>query len=145
MQTPSSTSICRSLRSLSHRERSTLLRSSGCKTQWMCSLGGKRSAGQLSLDGGSRTRGVVERACEADLRELRLAGTLPPGTAAIQAAYRSAGREVDRAKAEGDRWGEIGASRELRALREQLGLVRPQETTGERAELLTAMSAEVHD
>lgn len=107
----------------------------------------RQTRGQQALDAAAprRSRGVVERACEADIRELGLLGTIPPGTAAIQAAYRAAGREVDRAKAEGDRWGEIGASRELRALRDQLGVNRPQETTGERAELLAAMSAEVHD
>lgn len=107
----------------------------------------RQTRGQQALDATAprRSRGVVERACEDDLRELRIAGTLPPGTAAIQAAYRTAGREIDRAKAEGDRWGEIGASRELRALREQLGVNRPQETSGERADLLTAMSAEIHD
>lgn len=99
----------------------------------------------MRLDAGSRTVGTVERACATDLAELRKAGTLPPGTAAIQAAYRVAGREVDRAKREGDRWGELGASRELRALREQLGIDRPQTTGDERAAFLERMSATIHD
>ena len=70
---------------------------------------------------------------------------MPVGTAAIQAAYRAAGREIDRARIEKDRWGEIGASRELRALRDQLGIVRPATSGDERVELLAAMSAEIWD
>lgn len=67
-------------------------------------------------------------------------GLLPGATVAIQVAYRNMGREVDRARREGDRWGIVAASRELRALRDQLGIVRPTATRDELREALAEFS-----
>lgn len=101
----------------------------------------KHDPGQLSLDGRSRSQGVIERACGTDLAYMSREGLLPAATSALQSAYRTIGREIDRAKREGDRWGLVAASRELRSLREQLGIVRPTATRDELREALAELSA----
>lgn len=72
---------------------------------------------------------------------MALDGLLPAATGAIQTAYRNMGREVDRAKREGDRWGIVAASRELRAIREQLGIVYPTATSDAVGDALAQLSA----
>jgi hypothetical protein len=90
----------------------------------------KRTPGQLPLDDAApKVKGVVERASERDLRDLRSAGTIPQGMAALEAAYRLTAREVDRAEREADRWGKLNATRELRAVRERLGVIEPDNGT----------------
>jgi hypothetical protein len=69
------------------------------------------------------------------------AGLLPSSTAGVQKAYRAAGRELDRCIRERDRWGGIAVSRELRALRDQLGIQRPTSTRDDVREALAALSA----
>lgn len=73
--------------------------------------------------------GTVERAAQSDLRTLRAAGSIPEGMGALEAAYRLTARELDRAEREQDRWGKLNASRELRAVRERLGVVVPETGT----------------
>jgi hypothetical protein len=101
----------------------------------------KHGPGQLTLDTTDRARGTIERACAADLTAMRRAGLLPESTGAIQAAYRAVGRELDRCRREGDRWGGLAASRELRALRDQLGIVRPTSTRDDVRDALAELSA----
>lgn len=105
------------------------------------------TAGQLTLEAGAgrRRKGGVERAAEADLRELRKAESIPPGMGALEAAYRLVAREVDRTEAEGDRWGKLNAARELRATRERLGIVAPDMTGSEADEFWGRMSTPVRD
>lgn len=64
------------------------------------------------------------------------AGLLPSSTTGIQKAYRAIGRELDRCIRERDRWGGLAASRELRSLRDQLGIQRP---TSSRDDVRTAL------
>lgn len=91
---------------------------------------GKRRPGQLPLDDAApKSKGTVERAAERDLRVLRGAGTIPDGMGALEAAYRLTARELDRAEREQDRWGKLNASRELRAVRERLGVIEPETGT----------------
>lgn len=87
----------------------------------------------------------MERAAELDLRELRKLETIPAGMGALEAAYRLTAREVDRAEREADRWGKLNAARELRALRERLGVVVPESTGGEADEFWGSMSTPVRD
>lgn len=101
----------------------------------------KHPPGQLPLDTGDRSRGTVERACAADLAEMGRAGLLPGSTAGVQKAYRAVGRELDRCIRERDRWGGIAVSRELRALRDQLGIERPTSTRDDVREALAKLSA----
>jgi hypothetical protein len=101
----------------------------------------KHTPGQLPLELGDRSRGTVERACAADLTEMGRAGLLPSSTAGVQKAYRAAGRELDRCIRERDRWGGIAVSRELRALRDQLGIQRPTSTRDDVREALEQLSA----
>jgi hypothetical protein len=101
----------------------------------------KHTPGQLPLDTGDRARGTVERACAADLLEMARAGLLPSSTAGVQKAYRAIGRELDRCIRERDRWGGLAASRELRALRDQLGIQRPTATRDDVREALAELSA----
>jgi hypothetical protein len=68
------------------------------------------------------------------------AGLLPSSTAGIQKAYRAAGRELDRCIRERDRWGGIAVSRELRSLRDQLGIQRPTATRDDVREALAELS-----
>lgn len=67
----------------------------------------------------------MERAAELDLRALRSAGSIPDGMKAIEAAYRLTAREFDRAEEELDGWKKLNSARELRALRERLGVIEP--------------------
>jgi hypothetical protein len=86
----------------------------------------KRKPGQLPLGAAApRRKGSAERDAELDLRSLRAAATIPPGMKAIETAYRLIAREVDRAELEQDRYGKLNAARELRALRERLGVIQP--------------------
>jgi uncharacterized membrane protein YcjF (UPF0283 family) len=62
----------------------------------------------------------VERAASADLRALRAEQLIPPGCAALEAAYRLMAREVDRAEREHDRYGKINTVRELVRVRQVL-------------------------
>lgn len=88
-------------------------------------------------------KGVVERFAEADLRELRKRETIAPGMKALEASYRLVAREIDRAESEGAEggWKKLNATRELRAVRAQLGIVAPESTGDERDELLAVLSA----
>lgn len=109
---------------------------------------GRRKAppGQLPLDDAApRTKGTVERAAEADLRELRRESTIPTGMTAVAAAFRLTAREIDRAEREQDRWGKLNAARELRALRERLGVVAPAAGGGEADAFWESMSTPVRD
>lgn len=92
---------------------------------------------------GPQRKGVVERFAEQDLRELRRLETIAPGMKAIEAAYRLVAREVDRAESEGPDggWRKLNATRELRAVRERLGVLPPESSGDERDELLAALSA----
>ena len=101
----------------------------------------KHTPGQLPLPTVDRSRGTVERACAADLTEMGRAGLLPASTAGVQKAYRAAGRELDRCIRERDRWGGIAVSRELRALRDQLGIQRPTATRDDVRDALAELSA----
>ena len=93
---------------------------------------GKRTPGQLPLDAATpRRKGTVERAAELDLRELRKAKSIPDGMKAIEAAYRLTAREFDRAEEEREGWKKLNSARELRALRERLGVVAPAPADGE--------------
>lgn len=80
----------------------------------------KRTPGQLPLDAGNRKRGVVERAAGTDLRLLTQLELIPPGSKALEAAYRQLARELDRAETERDRYGTINAARELLRVRAAL-------------------------
>jgi len=92
---------------------------------------------------GRHPKGAVERFAEADLRELRRRETIAPGLKALEAAYRLVAREVDRAEAEGAEggWRKLNATRELRAVRERLGIVPPESTGDERDDLLASLSS----
>lgn len=75
----------------------------------------------LPLTGGTRAKvGAVERAAYADVRALRELNMLGPGTDALVAAYRKAGRLLDRADDAGKPWDAFAAIRELRATRVEL-------------------------
>jgi hypothetical protein len=101
----------------------------------------KHQPGQLTLDADDRTRGPHERDAGADLARMAREGLLPPSMKAIARAYRSMARELDRCRRDGDRWGSYAASRELRALRDQLGIVRPTATRDEVRDALEQLSA----
>jgi hypothetical protein len=103
------------------------------------------TTGQQSLTAKGKYRGSHERAASADLVELRQLGSLPPGTASIQAGYRSLGRAMDQAEAEGNS-GRLGwlATQQLR-LRQELGISRPQASGDNIGEALAAMSAAILD
>lgn len=89
---------------------------------------------------------MTERDAAADLRQLGELELLPPGAAALARAYRLLAREMDRAEREGDRWGKIGAARELRATRERLGALVPLPADGDELEgLFARLSAEIRD
>jgi hypothetical protein len=71
---------------------------------------------QLELAAAAHKRGTVERAAEADLRQLRQLEAMPAAATALAAAYRLAAREVDRAELERDRWGKAKSTATLREL-----------------------------
>jgi hypothetical protein len=107
-----------------------------------------KNAGQQSLLAAQRRkRGTVERNAEADLRELRTYKALVPGMKALESAYKLMAREIDLAgdDVEGGTWKAINASREMRAVRERLGLVIPAAVGEEANAFWTSVSAPVRD
>jgi hypothetical protein len=82
------------------------------------------TAPELPLTGGKREPiGTVERAAAADVRELRRLELVGSGVTALEAAYRRAAKEIDRAGRARDVWAGLAAIRELRATRLELGPV----------------------
>ena len=104
-------------------------------------------AGQQSLlDAGRYRPGAVERYASEDLRELRRYKALAPGMKALEAGYRHAAREVDRAEHDPDgSWKKMAALRELRHQRERLGILIPV-LAGEEADAFwSSVSTPVRD
>ena len=100
----------------------------------------------LPLTGGARYRpGTVERAVQADVRQLRAMELLPPGVEALVQAYRLVGREFDRSERELDRWGKLGAARELRSLREDIGSLAPLPIDDEFDDQIERLAAALRD
>lgn len=80
----------------------------------------RRKPTQPALPGTSeRYRpGTIERNAAADITAL--ATVLPAGTTALQSAYKTLARELDRAEKERDRYGKIYAAREMLKIRQSL-------------------------
>jgi hypothetical protein len=88
-------------------------------------------------------RGAVELAAAADLVDL--AGRITDACAALEATYQLLAREIDRAEAEGDRYGKINTARQLQAIRRDLAPVRAEIDATTVDEFFAAMSAKIHD
>ncbi len=108
-------------------------------------MSSRQVVGQLPLDASRRSRGTAERDAGADLSELRRLELLPAASKAVQTAYRYLARELDRARAEGDRYGQINAAREILRIRAALGSTDPTATGDELQRLRDDLSAKIRD